>query len=514
VAIGTLTHEVGDSAACLPRWWSVARHVERHPTWCRVFLAIWCGLLFFQGLPIGQLWKTEGLRAVVAAEMVRSGNWIVPRLYGEPLFTKPPGTYIAIALASLPFGEVTEVSARLPSALAATLTVLMLYGYFRRCCGRLGGLVIAVLAPMSPMWLDKSTAAEIDMMQVMWVTGAMLCFLRAMEGVEEKGGRGAWQWWMGALLCVSGGVLTKWTAVAFFYATVAPLLWWRGQLRQLFRWQHVLAAVAGASVCLSWIAAAVALEGWDVFYHTVSREALQRMVPSYAPRTDSWYIFVLHPFTLWATNLPWSLVALVACRPSFGHLWDARTRRLWQALHCWIWPNMAIWSLMLDHKARHSFPLFPAIAGLAALVWVAWLTGKLPWRFPWQPRQVLVLSLAAWLLVKAVFVYAVVPHQRASRDPAGKAAILSSLVPDGAVLYLFQVKDECIMFYYGRPVARLAISADLPSSPEPVYCILGEADWGRRHRPASLLARDVAVLTTGLTDEQGDRMWLVRVSAR
>ena len=61
----------------------------------------------------------------------------------------------------------------------------MLYGIRRGSSAARGGLLIAVLAPMSPLWLDKATAAEIDMMQVMWVTGSILCLLRALEGVED-----------------------------------------------------------------------------------------------------------------------------------------------------------------------------------------------------------------------------------------------------------------------------------------------------------------------------------------
>jgi 4-amino-4-deoxy-L-arabinose transferase-like glycosyltransferase len=500
-------------------------YLEHHPWRCRLVLAVWCGLLFFHGLNIGQLWKTEGLRAIVAAEMLRSGNWIVPKLYGEPLFTKPPGTYVAIVLFSLPFGEVTEVTSRLPSAVAALLTVLLLYGYFARCFGRLGGLLVAITAPMSWLWMDKATAAEIDMMQVMWVTGALLCFLRALEATEDRESihrfartdksrnpdlqSSTFPWWLAALLCVAGGVLTKWTAPAFFYATVVPLLWWRGRLRLLFRWQHLVAAVLGACVCLAWIGAAVAQEGWDVFYATVSREAGQRMLPSYAPRTDPWYMSVLHPLRIWGVNLPWSLVALLACRSGFGRLWDRRGQRLWQALHCWIWPNLLIWSLMLDHKARHSFPLFPAIGGLAAMVWLAWLTDKLRWPLAWQPRKILATTMLCWLAARLVFLHAVVPHQRAARDPHGKAAVLAALVPEGAVLYLFRIKDECIMFYFGRPVIRLAHPGELPSSPEPLYCILTKAELQSCCSSASM--RIVVPLTNGLTDEQGDEIVLVQV---
>src|SRR5262245_30290636 len=100
----------------------------------------WCAVLFFFGITRGELWRTESLRAIIAAEMLDSGNWLVPRLYGEPLFTKPPGMYAAIALCSLPWGRVTEFSARLPSALAATGCVLLFWWYFKRQLGRVAGL--------------------------------------------------------------------------------------------------------------------------------------------------------------------------------------------------------------------------------------------------------------------------------------------------------------------------------------------------------------------------------------
>jgi 4-amino-4-deoxy-L-arabinose transferase-like glycosyltransferase len=470
-------------------------------------LAAWCGFLFFYGLSAGQLWKTEGLRAIIAAEYLRTGNWIVPMLYGEPLFTKPPGLYAAIALCSWPLGSVHEWTARLPSALAATLTVLMLYGCFTRCFGRTGGFVAAIIVPMSPMWLDKASAAEIDMMQVMWVTGAILCLLRVIEKAEDCAEPATFWWWLAALLCVAGGVLTKWTSPAFFYATAIPLLWWRGQLRLLVSRQHIAAAAIGASLCFAWIGAAVAVEGWEVFSGTVQREAFQRMVPDYAPHPDPWYVAVLHPFRLWYTNLPWSLVALVACWPGFGDLWDRRGRMLWQALHCWIWPNILIWSLMLDHKPRHSFPLFPAIGGLAALVWIAWLTRRLPWRWRIEPRRLLAGAMASWLILKVVWVQAVIPGRDVERNPQGKGALLASLVPGSCVLYVFQLKDEGIMFYYGGIVRRLPSLADLPSSSEPLYCILVNSEWEQLRTSI----RPAVALTSDMTDEQGAPIVLVRL---
>src|SRR5262249_46700192 len=155
---------------------------------------------------------------------------------------------------------------------------------------------------------------------------------------------------------------------------------------------------------------------------------------------------------------------------------------------------------------RHSFPLLPGMAGLAAMVWLAWLTGRLRWPIPrLRPGTVLVVTLVVWLGVKAAFVHAVTPHRNRGREPRAKGAQLAARVPGGAMLYLFRLKDEGIMFCYDRPVCRLAGPAELPSSPEPLYCILDEPEWTQwqSERKAEALLH--------LTDEQGAPIVLVRV---
>src|SRR5262249_25337665 len=162
--------------------------------------------------------------------------------------------------------------------LAATAVVFLFYWYFGRQLGRRAGLIAGLLVPVGFMWLDKASAAEIDTLQVAWVTAAILFFLRALEEEDRETGRqgdkepgvvafrgrlgaegveeirpveavslspclpvsvSAFRWWFAAMLCVAGGVLTKWTAPAFFYATAITLLWRRGQLRLLLGRRHL-----------------------------------------------------------------------------------------------------------------------------------------------------------------------------------------------------------------------------------------------------------------------------------
>src|SRR5262249_37914901 len=160
--------------------------------------------------------------------------------------------YIAIAAVSEPFGGVSEWTARLPSALAATLLVLLFARAFGRNLGRGAALVGGLTLPASVLWLDRVPSAEVDLVQVAWGGAALLSFLRALELAEDRAARTQTLWWLVALLCVAGGTLTKWTAPAFFYLTVLLLLWWRGRLRLLLGRGHLLGVLLVAGLCCAW----------------------------------------------------------------------------------------------------------------------------------------------------------------------------------------------------------------------------------------------------------------------
>jgi hypothetical protein len=274
-----------------------------------------------------------------------------------------------------------------------------------------------------------------------------------------------------------------------------------------------------------------------VFANTVSQEALQRLLPQEVPvaaprhhhRPYPWGEVLLHPLAVGAAGLPWSVFAVVTLWPGFARLWDERGRRLLQALHCWAWPSLLFWSVIPEHALRHSFPLCPGVAGLAALVWIAWLTGRLRWPLRRvKPASLLLGMIAAWLVVKAAVVVLWVPERdgqthylpafirapRGARDPLGKGRQIAALVPPGEPLYLFRLKDEGIMFYYSRShpaseadrvVRRLGGAEALRSRTEPVYCMVTAEEW-RRWDP-----RRAGEVLLRLPDQQGDGVLLLRL---
>jgi hypothetical protein len=183
---------------------------------------------------------------------------------------------------------------------------------------------------------------------------------------------------------------------------------------------------------------------------------------------------------------------------------------------------LLFWSLLPDHSPRYSLPLLPGIAGLAALVCVAWSNGARLARTGWRAGGVsppvpnppaarlvgraLFATVALWLVVKVVYVEVVVSQRHARRElPRATAQQIAAIVPAGETLYLCRVKDEGVMFYYGRPVRRLANFAQLPSHGEPLYCMLEEGEWqqGVIRRPSEALLH--------LRDQQRAAIVLVKV---
>ena len=103
------------------RW--LAREV-----WLLVLLV---GLIYFSRLTTLTLRGEEPRRAMVAYEMLKNGDWLVPKMQGEPWLSRPPLHNWVIALVALATGDVDPIAIRLPSVLATLLTTLLVYGYAR-----------------------------------------------------------------------------------------------------------------------------------------------------------------------------------------------------------------------------------------------------------------------------------------------------------------------------------------------------------------------------------------------
>lgn len=111
---------------------------------------------------LGFVGPDEPRYAWVAREMAESGDWVTPRLYGKPWFEKPVLYYWGAALAFKLFG-VSEVSARLPSAISALFATLALAWLAWRAYGIKTARFLLVMLPLTVAMIGFSHAAAPDM---------------------------------------------------------------------------------------------------------------------------------------------------------------------------------------------------------------------------------------------------------------------------------------------------------------------------------------------------------------
>jgi 4-amino-4-deoxy-L-arabinose transferase-like glycosyltransferase len=123
---------------------------------------------------IGFVGPDEPRYAWIARDMVETGDWVTPRLYGKPWFEKPPLFYWGAALSFKLFG-VSEAAARLPSALSALLATLALAWLALRLYGAETARWLLLLLPTTVGMIGFSHAAATDMPFSGMLTIAMVC---------------------------------------------------------------------------------------------------------------------------------------------------------------------------------------------------------------------------------------------------------------------------------------------------------------------------------------------------
>lgn len=147
------------------------------------------GALLAVGAVIGPSSSTETRYCVMAREMLRSGDWIVPRFNGAPLLEKPPFEYWGTA-AAMAVAGVNDLAPRLPHLLAGVLTVLLVGRIARRLSPQpseardRGRLALLALATM-PAFLVQTYAVAPDAWLLLVTTAAGWAVVEA-DRIEGK----------------------------------------------------------------------------------------------------------------------------------------------------------------------------------------------------------------------------------------------------------------------------------------------------------------------------------------
>ena len=146
--------------------------------------------------------KGEPREAVVALSMLKDGNWILPVNNGFDIAYMPPLFHWMIAAASTVVGEVTEYTARFPSALMLAIMLLAGYAFY----ARRRGAEVAMVASLVTLTNFEVHRAGVNCRVDMVLAAFMVLALYLLYIWYERGLRGVP--WL-AILCLSGAALTK-----------------------------------------------------------------------------------------------------------------------------------------------------------------------------------------------------------------------------------------------------------------------------------------------------------------
>lgn len=317
--------------------------------------------------------KGEPREAVVALSMINDGNWILPINNGGDIPYKPPFFHWLIALFSLLPGYVSEFTARLPSALALIIMVVVGYRFFARR-GEEPTAFVASLLTLTAFEVHRAGMnCRVDMVLTACIVGSLYLLYRWYE----KGLNGVP--WL-AILCMSLGTLTKGPVgiiLPCFVMGVFLLL--RGERFWITFSRFLLFAVLACILPALWYVAAWQ-QGGDAFLDLVKEENLGRFMGkmTYESHENPFYynfIMLIAGWIPWTLLLLISLPALYTKRASLRHFSWKKISSL--QLFTWLSFLLILFFYCIPKSKRgvYLLPVYPFIAYLLAQ-FILWLTRR------------------------------------------------------------------------------------------------------------------------------------------
>lgn len=281
---------------------------------------------------------------------------VLLHLNGEPYTQKPPLYYWLAAAAGAPQGRVTEVAARLPSALAGLALVALVLRFGGRLLGGATATLGAALLLTTFDFAHHARRAQLDVVLALFETLALAAFWRADRGI---GSRRAAQLGLHASLGLA--VLTK-GPVGFLVPVlvIASFLLWERRLRDLPRalpwWGLPLSLGPG----LAWIAGAVALAPPGFFGDAVLDNVFGRFFAGTSHARPFYYYLYQFPLE----TLPWCVLFPVAAWAARRCIFVAEAseeeRRAWRFLLAWVGATLVFFTLSSGKRGLYLLPMLPA----------------------------------------------------------------------------------------------------------------------------------------------------------
>ena len=409
-----------------------------------LLLLLLAAVLFAAGIGLRDPWPADEPRfALVARQMVESGNWLFPMRGGELYPDKPPVFMWAIALFLKATGSL-RVAFLLPSLLAGLGTLALVFDLSRRLHDRATAWRTGLLLLLTIQFTLQARTAQIDGLVTFFITLGVYGFLRFLLL------NGGWRWYYLGWFAAGLGVITKGVGILALFVLVPALYTHRAEIRRapLAAWLKGLAGpfflVGAISLWAVPMLLAVARSGDPALAAYRDNILFRQTVTRYGAawhHVEPWWLYLVN--TIPAFWLPLS-VLLPWLVPSWVREARKGDRRV-LLLAGYVLLVLVFFSASPGKRGVYITPATPALALLSAPILPSLLAASWPRRlWTWLPR---IVAGAAVLATVALLLVPKVQEKLVAREFAN---------PWPAALFLAVVATALVLRFRGAPLAALA----------------------------------------------------------
>jgi len=357
---------------------------------------------------------------VFAQEMLRHGPSFFPTTYGQPYADYLATSTVLTWLFSLPLGQVTSLTAWLPTAIASALIVMLVYRLTAPYSVRWGLLSIAMLL-LSSTFISETRAVSLD--QMLAAVALAVFYLGYAHDHFASPKRLHWLF----LLLIIGFAIRGPIGLVIPTGVLCSYYLLNRQWRQLFTFG--LIALALLAACVGLLLLLAKLSGGEDFMQDVIRMQFLGRMDGTEGSSGALYYFT-SSLGNYALAYPLALLVLVAVAVGGRRTPDPALQLV---LYCAAVGLLVMLGLSVPQakKARYILPMLPMAAILAA--------------YPFQVTQgrlfagLRALMLGIWTLMPALLAVGLVLARRRYAEQLGNLGVIFGVLGVLQVLALLAV---------------------------------------------------------------------------
>lgn len=412
------------------------RMIRNHPY---AFLFLVSAYLYLIGNGLLAVTDTsESNYALTAREMVLSGDWLSPQIYGRYWYDKPIFYYWELAASFAVFGF-NEFAARFPSAMLGVANVLFAFWFARRIYDEKTAWTSAIIL---------GTSFEFWLLSKAIITDATLfLFMSASVAFFYLGYKENRNYYFLCYLFAGLAVLTKGPiGLALPGFSCLLFLLWKKDLKEMAHVHLLSGLLLFLLVGGSWYFYMYLHHGRDFLINFFGVHNFLRATVAEHARQNVWYFYIGMFF---AGFLPWSFAMPVSLykrlrRSGFQLPPMSDATRF---LLTWAFAVILIFQIIATKYTTYTFPSIFAFAILGGRLWA----GRLP---------TIAKSGVILCVIYSAVTLLVAPLAMINSSGKEVGTSIAELHPDMPVFFYDDYRTSTV-FYRGETIARLAKEKDI-----------------------------------------------------